>query len=156
MARITLREVTLENWLECIRLQVDKIQSDYIPSNALSLAESKFRPSCVPQAIYAEQKMVGFLMYELQKENCELTRLMIDYHHQRKGYGKSALRLLIQKMRIEHSECQQIVANFIHENVGALRLFKQLGFQIKPLQEDEFIARFSISSVTEKKIEIVP
>jgi diamine N-acetyltransferase len=66
---VILRDVTKENWQECVRLQLAPEQEGFVSSNAYSLAESKFMPTFVPQAIYARDeatgagRMVGFIMY---------------------------------------------------------------------------------------------
>ena len=66
---ITLRDVMKENWQACVALRLAPEQEHFVASNAYSLAESKFMPTFVPQAIYASavpddaQIMVGFAMY---------------------------------------------------------------------------------------------
>lgn len=66
---IALRDVTKENWQACIGLRLAPEQEHFVASNAYSLAESKFMPTFIPQAIYAqatpggEAIMVGFAMY---------------------------------------------------------------------------------------------
>jgi hypothetical protein len=45
MAEVHLRPVTLDNYLECIRLQVEDTQAEFVAPNARSLALSKTWPS---------------------------------------------------------------------------------------------------------------
>jgi len=69
MATVILRDVTKENWQECIKLRLAPGQEHFVASNVYSLAESKFMPTFIPQAIYANQDgtgddtMVEFVMY---------------------------------------------------------------------------------------------
>jgi hypothetical protein len=69
---IVLRDVTKENWQECLRLKLAPEQEHFVASNVYSLAESKFMPTFIPQAIYARdvagdatasERLVGFVMY---------------------------------------------------------------------------------------------
>ena len=66
MPEITLRDVTRDNWLDCVRLKVDDSQAGFVAPNAYSLAESKFETHAVPLAIYAGERMVGFAMYAVE------------------------------------------------------------------------------------------
>lgn len=71
-------------------------------SNAFSIAQSKIEPDWVTKAIYnKEDQMVGFAMYGLsQMLNIYfITRLMIDYNFQGKGYGRSAMLEIIEQMK---------------------------------------------------------
>jgi diamine N-acetyltransferase len=45
MAEVHLRPVTLDNYRECIRLQVEDTQAEFVAPNARSLALSKTWPS---------------------------------------------------------------------------------------------------------------
>ncbi len=44
MAEVHLHPVTLDNYLECIRLQVEDTQAEFVAPNARSLALSKTWP----------------------------------------------------------------------------------------------------------------
>lgn len=61
---VTLRPLTEENWIECIRLNVTDEQKGYVADNLFSIAETRFEPDWVPLAIYADEVMVGFTMYD--------------------------------------------------------------------------------------------
>src|SRR5262245_45069621 len=87
--KVRLRDVTADNWEEVVDLKVSKEQKGFVASNAYSLAESKFDPYVRPRAIYAGERVVGFLMYEtLESEDrpheYSIYRLMIDKRQQGK------------------------------------------------------------------------
>ncbi|MFJ7726184.1 GNAT family N-acetyltransferase [Neobacillus sp. NPDC097160] len=90
---ICLKNITKDNWHECIGLQVAPHQKSYIASNVYSLAESKFEPSFVPMGIYLDNRMIGFLMYGKDPEDGTywIIRFMVDQTQQGNGYGKLAL-----------------------------------------------------------------
>ena len=51
MANVHLREVTVENFQECIELTVNAAQEGLVASNIKSLAEAKVNPNLFPFAI---------------------------------------------------------------------------------------------------------
>ena len=64
---LTLREITFDNFIECIQLQPKDEQKQFIASNVYSLAEAYVALAsgeCVPMpyAIYDDETMVGFLL----------------------------------------------------------------------------------------------
>jgi diamine N-acetyltransferase len=71
-----------------------------VASNLYSLAESKFQSNMKPLAIYHDEVMVGFLMYGIDPDddNYWVYRLMVDREFQRKGYGKGAMKLLLEHL----------------------------------------------------------
>src|ERR1041384_8559887 len=88
---VRLKDVTEDNWHDVIALRLDAGQEDLVASNLYSIAESKFDPDARPRAIYAGKRVVGFLMYDVQKKRdgsrrATIYRFMIDRKHQDKGY----------------------------------------------------------------------
>ncbi len=73
---ITFRDIKQDNFYECMRLSVRKDQP-FVASNAFSVAESKIFPFWITKAIYADEQMAGFLMYENNFEEKELYSLCI-------------------------------------------------------------------------------
>jgi len=131
---INFREITNENWIECIRLTTNKenqhmIFEEFIASNALSLAQSKIQDGWTTKAIYNGEKMVGFTMYgySFEHEFYEICKLMIDYKYQKKGYGKVALLKVIEELK-EIDECKDIYLCFDPENSMAKGLYENAGF----------------------------
>ena len=77
---IIFREVTRENWEECIGLKVSKEQEDFVAPNYYSILQAKFEEECYPLSIYDGQTMIGFLMYGVDPdtERLEMSRFMMD------------------------------------------------------------------------------
>jgi diamine N-acetyltransferase len=85
---VMLREITKDNWRQCIALDPGPAGKTFIPSNLYTLAESKFSPSFVPLGIYVESVMVGFVMYNTQMEadgSYSIYSMMMDARYQGKG-----------------------------------------------------------------------
>jgi diamine N-acetyltransferase len=126
---LNLREINRENYMECLRLTVAPAQRDFVASNAFSLAQAKYHPQCVPLAIYSDDVMVGFVMYciDSDDDNYWVWRLMVDERHQRRGYGRRAMELVINRIS-EDKTRNQVLISFRPDNKVAENLYNSLGF----------------------------
>ncbi|MBM7586061.1 diamine N-acetyltransferase [Bacillus pakistanensis] len=129
-SNVKLVEVNAENWYECCELEVSEKQAKYIEPNANSIAQSKFEPTLKPYAIYFEEQVVGFLMFNSVKEELDgywIYRIMIDKNFQGKNIGKAATELMIAEMA-KLPNAEKIVVGYQPENKGAHYLYSGLGF----------------------------
>jgi len=143
--RITLRDITMDNFLECIRLKVAEHQRGFVAENVLSLAEAKADSVSNPYAIYADDQMVGFVMYDFAPKESRgyITRLMIDARYQGKGYGRKAMRQVIERLRAI-PECKELQTGYVPRNETAKKLYESFGFEAVDVDADgEIIARMS-------------
>ena len=126
---VTLRDITRDNFKQCIKLEVRDDQKTFVATNVFSIAQSKVEPTYIPQAVYHDEEMVGFCMYGYDPEDdCYgVGRLMIDKHHQGKGYGRAAIVEAIRRMR-EQPDCREIALSVEPENTSAQKLYESLGF----------------------------
>lgn len=134
------REITWDNFIECIELRVTEEQKRFISSNQHSLAEayiaSKEGQVIITFAIYKDEKMVGFIMmyYDNGDDNFERSsygvfKIMIDGRYQGKGYGKEAMMTAIEYARASHHGKARVVElTYKPENVVAKNLYSSLGF----------------------------
>jgi diamine N-acetyltransferase len=138
---IVLRDVTKANWQECLRLALAPDQEPFVQPNAYSLAESKFMPTFIPQAIYAEDEatgtatMVGFLMYGYFPDGEPpfgqrhwIFRLMVAHEYQGRGYGTAALRIVLDRLAANPT-CPDVLIGYVPQNTVAARLYGKLGFE---------------------------
>ena len=132
---ITLRELTRDTWEECVDLEVAEDQRDFVSSNLVSLAEAQFYPGTVCRAVYADEVMVGFVMYGPDAEYAPdeqgayaFVRLMIDRHHQGKGYGRAAIAAVIEAIR-NNPESRVLYTSHVPENAHAGHLYAAMGFK---------------------------
>ena len=100
-AAVSLREITAETVRRICALEVAKSQRAFVAPNAISIAQAYFEPRAWFRAVYAGEQPVGFAMLEidLAKHSYYLWRFMIDHRQQGKGYGKHALKLVIEHVR---------------------------------------------------------
>jgi diamine N-acetyltransferase len=98
---VTLREITGETLGAILKLQVSEEQKRFVAPNAVSIAQAHFSEHAWFRAIYADDVPVGFVMLYLDQDTplYGVWRLMIDQGHQRKGYGRLAMRQVIEYVK---------------------------------------------------------
>lgn len=143
---ISLREITKENFNECVKLKVAEGQEKFVAPNVYSIAQLKVYPTYLPFAIYDEDKMVGFVMFGWDEEDKRfyLCRLMIDEKYQGKGYGKAATLEVIEKMR-QTEDCKEFYLSYVPGNKGAEKLYLDVGFEkTGEIVDGEIMMRFDL------------
>lgn len=128
--KVKIQELSTENWYECCQLEISDEQQGFIESNAISIAQSKFDPALRPFAIYLDEKVVGFLMYNSVPEELDaywVYRIMVDKRYQGEGIGRTATDLMMKEM-IETYDIDRIAVGYHPDNRGAHHLYKSLGF----------------------------
>ncbi|WP_088040743.1 GNAT family N-acetyltransferase [Bacillus sp. EAC] len=134
---IILKPVTRENWEEAMDLQVNESQKNFVPSVSVSLAKVYIKPDgenveYLPFAIYDDQKMVGFMMHAYEENTTYsywINGFIIDQKYQGNGYGKSALKEMINWITSQFSQCEEIRLTVNKENKYASNIYQKLGFQ---------------------------
>lgn len=127
---VELREITKENYEECLSLNVADSQKCFVSSNAHSLAQAwVYHDTAFPFAVYADNTMVGFIMlgYYEAKGYYTLWKFMIDEKYQNKGYGRKALKLGIDYL-IDRFNVEEIYTAYYSANDVARNLYKSFGF----------------------------
>ena len=127
---VMLREITKENYEEILSLQVSKEQRRFVPTVTEALAQAwVYRGTAYPFAVYANGEPVGFIMlgYYEEKKQYTVWKFLIDEKHQRKGYGKEALRAAIEWLQ-QTLRVTEVFLGCAHENHVAEKLYASVGF----------------------------
>jgi diamine N-acetyltransferase len=134
---LTFREITESNFVECVGLRVRDDQR-FVASNVYSIAQSKVEPNYVPMAIYHDDTMVGFAMYELDydKRQLYLCRFMVDQQYQHMGYGKGALDLL-KEMAIADPGIDRIELSTKPDNTYGIKVYERFGFKDTGVMDED-------------------
>ena len=145
---IELRDITMDNFRECIRLDVAEHQRGFVASNMYSLAEAKADGVSIPLAIYAGGAMVGFTMYNFDGASGTgyIDRLMVGADHQRLGYGRAAMAEVVGRLR-NTPGCLRIRTSFEPDNEVADALYQSLGFRrTGEVDEGEVVVVLEVSA----------
>ena len=132
---VSLKEITSDNYSECLALQVRDDQRDFVASNMKSLAEAwVFYKVARPFAIYNDDTMVGFLMVDIDpnlegsNDLCFLWRFMIDAKYQGCGYGKAAMQEVIDYVKTNFNP-KTFETSVVPGNDAAEKLYRSFGFK---------------------------
>ena len=128
---VELREITKENYEECLSLNVADSQKCFVSSNSHSLAQAwVYHDTAFPFAVYADNTMVGFIMlgYYEAKGYYTLWKFMIDEKYQNKGYSRKALKLGIDYL-VDRFQVEEVYTAYYSSNDIAKNLYRSFGFR---------------------------
>ena len=144
---VRLVKVNTKNFDDLIDLEPLESQQNFVADNIYSLAEAYANISdgryAQPFGIYDGETPVGFLMigydiadeeadrekYPLITNNYLIWRFMIDKNHQKKGYGKAAMKLALDFIRTwPCGEAEYCWLSYEPENDTARKLYRSFGF----------------------------
>ena len=127
-----LKAISKDNWIDAISLRVRDDQTNFVASNAVSLAQLNFLENFHAKGIYHGEEMVGFALYGMDEDDNEywIYRMMIDQKHQGKGYGKEAINLVIEDIKaIKEDRHKTITLSYEPTNEHAKRVYEKMGFK---------------------------
>ncbi len=128
---VELREITKENYEECLNLNIAENQEDYVSSTVHSLAQAwVYYDTAFPFAVYVNNTMVGFIMLGYYEAGGYYTlwKLLIDEKYQNKGYGKRAVRLGIDYL-VNRFKVKEVYTAYYATNRIARNLYASIGFR---------------------------
>ena len=129
---VELRIITEENFLDAFNLKLARGQDTFVSHPIKSLAQAYvYRNQCQPFGIYANDKMVGYVMvvYDYDIPEYDIWHMMIDQEEQGHGYGSQAIDQVIQYIKTKPFGDSNRVALTCHkDNSIAINLYKNKGF----------------------------
>lgn len=145
---IRLEKVNADNYQEVFGLELVGEQQNFVSSNMKSLAQAwVFYDRAKPYAIYNDDTIVGFIMFDYRIENrkVEIWRFMLGRAYQGKGYGKKALNKAIEFLKQENL-FDYIQINYVEENLLAKKLYQKVGFlETGEMEGNEVVMKLSFS-----------
>lgn len=147
--KFKLLPVDVENFEECVDLKVHDDQKAFVAPNWYSLIQANYLEEMYPLAIYYDDKMIGFLMVCLDPDTkrWELCRLMIDHKYQSKGYGRTIMGLLLDRMRLFIGN-SDFYLSVEAENTVATKFYESLGFKTTgEIAYDEAVMTLSLNDI---------
>jgi len=143
---VTLREVTSETVRAVCRLEVAPEQRGFVAPNAVSIAQAHFEPKAWFRAIYAGEEPVGFVMLSEDTEAPEyyLWRFMVAAEHQGKGYGRSALDLVVERVR-SLPGATELLSSYVRGDGSPGDFYLRYGFEeTGEVEEGEYVIRLGL------------
>ena len=138
-----LKPITEDNFIDAFNLKLAPGQEGFVSHPIRSLAQAYvYRDQCQPFGIYANGKMVGYVMviYDYDVPEYDIWHMMIDESMQGRGYGSKALDQVIDYIRTKPFGSSDRVALTCHKgNAAARKLYESRGFAANGVEYDEEI-----------------
>ena len=140
---IELRKITEVNFIDAFNLQLAEGQEQFVSHPIRSLAQAYvYRNQCQPFGIYADGKMVGYVMviYDYDVPEYDIWHMMIDESMQGRGYGSEALDQVLSYIRTKpFGDSGRIALTCNKENPIARKLYESKGFTATGAEDEDEI-----------------
>lgn len=133
---ITLREITEDNRESVLAVRITPAQESFVTTVSDSLEEAADHPEGNPwfRAVYAGEEPVGFVMlsWDVEPQPPEINgpwflwKLLIDYRHQGKGYGREVVRQVVELVRAEGGT--ELLTSHVPGDGSPAGFYARLGF----------------------------
>ena len=140
---IELKAITEDNFIDAFHLRLAPGQDKYVSHPIRSLAQAYvYRNQCQPFGIYAEGKMVGYVMviYDYDVPEYDIWHMMIDESVQGRGYGGEALDRVIEYIRTKpFGDSNRVAMTCNKDNEIARKLYESRGFSATGNEDEDEI-----------------
>lgn len=136
-ATVRLREITKDTLSPILRMRVADAQTGLVASNAVSIAQAHYHDEAWFRAIHADETPVGFVLLSLDPDKHEywVWRFMIAEPYQGRGFGRDAVRRVIEHVRTLPGATELLLSHVDAEG-HAGPFYESLGFTYTGAVED--------------------
>ena len=138
---VELKPITEDNFIDAFNLKLAPGQDEFVSHPIRSLAQAYvYRDQCQPFGIYADGKMVGYVMviYDYDVPEYDIWHMMIDESMQGRGYGSEALDRVIDYIKSKpFGDSGRIALTVNKENPTARKLYEQKGFAATGIEDED-------------------
>ena len=131
---IRIKAIDAENVLDVCELKTNQddicaARERHSYCNAISIAEAKYHSELYPNAIYNNNVLIGFFMYQRTDNHAEtaiICRFMLDDRFRRNRFEEKALEHILRGLKIQGVKEVIVIINNANEN--AKKLYLSFGF----------------------------
>lgn len=138
-----LKPITEDNFIEAFNLRLAPGQERFVSHPIRSLAQAYvYRNQCQPFGIYAEGRMVGYVMviYDYDVPEYDIWHMMIDEEAQGQGYGREALDRVIEYISTKpFGDSGRVALTCNRDNPVARKLYEEKGFSPSGNEDEDEI-----------------
>ena len=132
-----LRAITEDNFIDAFNLRLAPGQERFVSHPVRSLAQAYvYRDQCQPFGIYADGRMVGYVMviYDYDVPEYDIWHMMIDAGEQGRGYGGEALDRVLAYIRTKpFGDSNRVALTCSKDNPVARKLYEKQSGREKAL-----------------------
>ena len=138
--KINLRDITKDNWVDMIDLEITKEQEKFVALPAEAIAASKFYDYYVNRGIYLGDKPVGFIQYYPNYDDGKpneifIDQLLVDISLQGNGYGSEAVKLVLEEIK-QLKGFNSVSICYVEGHNIMKKFFEKFSFEV--VEQDEF------------------
>ena len=133
---LRLERLEESNWRQALEVRPRPDQLSFVaecePVALVILSKCYLRPGGLawePFGIVANRKMVGVFALTHAATRCKLYHFLIDRTCQNLGYGRAAMKAIIDHLREDRPSCADLALTVHPHNEPARRLYGSFGFQ---------------------------
>ena len=138
---VELKAITEENFIGAFNLKLAPGQEEFVSHPIRSLAQAYvYREQCQPFGIYADGKMVGYVLviYDYDIPEYDVWHMMIDESAQKRGYGGKALDRVIEYIKTKpFGDSNRVTLTCNKNNPIAEKLYESRGFSATGTEYDD-------------------
>lgn len=139
---VELKPISEDNFVDAFNLKLAPGQEDFVSHPIRSLAQAYvYRNQCQPFGIYAEDKMVGYVLviYDYDIPEYDIWHMMIDESMQGHGYGSEAMDRVLEYIKTKpFGSSNRVALTCNKDNSVAQKLYKRKDFSATGVEyEDE-------------------
>ena len=131
---IKIKAVDDENVLDVCELKTNQddicaAREGHSYCNAISIAEAKYHSEMYPNAIYNNNVLIGFFMYQRTENHADtaiICRFMIDCRFQQKGLEEKAFEHVLRGLKIQG--VKNVISTIDNADENAKNLYLAFGF----------------------------
>ena len=140
---VELKPITEDNFIDAFNLKLAPGQEAFVSHPVRSLAQAYiYRDQCQPFGIFADGKMVGYVMvlYDYDIPEYDIWHMMIDESAQGRGYGSEALDKVIEYIKTKpFGDSGRVALTCNKENPAARKLYEGKGFSATGVEDEDEI-----------------
>lgn len=140
---VELRVIAEDNFIDAFNLRLAPGQERFVSHPIRSLAQAYiYREQCQPFGIYADGKMIGYVMVIYDYDVCEydIWHMMIDESMQGRGYGGVALDRVISYIKTKpFGDSNRVALTCNQNNLVARKLYESMGFVATGIEDEDEI-----------------
>jgi len=144
--RVVLKPVDRDNWRAMVRLNLRPGQERFVSPPAWSLCRVYVRVfgdrfEYLPMTISDGDTIVGYVTLVCDPASLDdywIDDIMIDAIYQGRGYGRAAMKVVLEMIPKRYPRCRTIKLTCFRENGNAAALYESLGFKATGQTDDMF------------------
>ena len=138
---VELKTIAEDNFIDAFNLKLASGQERFVSHPIRSLAQAYvYRNQCQPFGIYAEGKMIGYVLviYDYDIPEYDIWHMMIDESMQGRGYGREALDQVIAYIKTKpFGDSNRVALTCNKNNPIARKLYESKGFTATGIEDDD-------------------